>query len=175
MVLHTPPGDAGFSISGARVATGTSTSGGSVTATPLHARPGTKLNEVWATAGYGQIVDPSRCKRIKRSFKRACKRAFHTGCTQYRGRDFWYSGIPFRIRQQLTKDLKAPSPKTIPEHQQTSCTDTLKVFCWNASNGLQFDEWVDWSTQSPYDIILLQETGSGTCCIHPANGPQLFA
>ena len=89
MVLHTPQGDAGFSTSGARVATGTSTSGRSVSATLLHARPGAKFNEVWATIGYGQIVDPSRCKRIKRSFTRACRRAFHIGCTQYRGRDFW--------------------------------------------------------------------------------------
>ena len=149
MILSTPPRRR--SMSGARVATGSSTSGRSANATQPLSRPGTKINKVWATAGYGQIVAPSRCKRIKRSFKRACRRAYFLGYIRYRGRDFWYSDIPFRMRQQLTQDLKAPSSKITLDHQLASFSD--------ASNGLQYDEWLEWSHMSPYGMILLQEIG----------------
>ena len=33
----------------------------------------------------------------------------------------------------------------------------LQVFCWNAGNGLNYDEWLHWCSQSGYDI--LQEIG----------------
>ena len=144
---------------GARVATETSLSGRSANAMPDHSRPGTEIHEVWATAGYGLIEDPSRCKRIKRNFYRACRRAYNLGCTQYRGKDFWYSNIPFRIRQQLSQEIRTPAKKILPPHQQTRSAESLNVFCWNASNGLLLDEWVPWLTQTSYDVAILQETG----------------
>ena len=65
-------------------------------------------------------------------------------------------------------------------------TDTLNIFCWNASNGLLLDEWVTWLTQISYDVVILQETGwrfsnqggflvTGTCCIPMAIEPQFSA
>lgn len=55
------------------------------------------------------------------------------------------------MRQQLTQDLKAPSSKITLDHQLASFSD--------ASNGLQYDEWLEWSHMSPYGMILLQEIG----------------
>ena len=130
-----------------------------VNALPVHTRYGTKIHEVWATIGYGQIMDLSRCKRLKRSFRRACKRAYNQGCRQYRGRDFWDSNIPFRILQQLSQAMQAPSKKILPEHQQTESVASLKKFCWNVSNDLLLEEWVDWMMQNHYDIAILQEIG----------------
>ena len=128
----------------ARVITKTSLGGESVVATPSNPRLGTKVHEVWAILGYGLIVDPSRCKKIKSSFYRACKRAFKYGCIRYRGKDFWYSNISFRIRQQLTQEANTPDVKVRSSIPQTRPTESLNVFCWNASNGLLLDEWVTW-------------------------------
>ena len=149
----------GQSMPGARVTTRTSLGGECIIDLPIHKRPDTKIHEVWATSGYGLIVDPSRCKRIKRSFHRACKRAYKYGCTQYRGKDFWYSNIPFQIRQQLTHESNIPATKVGSSTSMTRTTDSLNIFCWNASNGLLLDEWVTWLTQTSYDVAILQEIG----------------
>ena len=66
---------------GARVITRASLGGESVIDLPMQKRVDTKIYEVWAILGYGLIMDLSRCKRIKRSFYRACKRAYKYGCT----------------------------------------------------------------------------------------------
>ena len=147
----------GQSMPGARVTTRTSLGGECIIDLPIHKRPDTKIHEVWATSGYGLIVDPSRCKRIKRSFHRACKRAYKYGCTQYRGKDFWSSNIPFQIRQQLTHESNIPATKVGSSTSMTRTTDSLNIFCWNASNGLLLDEWVTWLTQTSYDVAILQE------------------
>ena len=125
----------GQSMPGARVTTKTSLGGESVIDLPIHKRPDTKIHEVWATSGYGLIVDPSRCKRIKRSFHRACKRAYKHGCTQYRGKDFWYSNIPFRIRQQLTHESNVPATKVGSSPSMTRTTDSLNIFVGTPPTG----------------------------------------
>ena len=129
---------------GARVITKTSLGGESGDVTLSYLRPDTKFYEVWATLGYGLIMDPFRCKRIKRSFYRACKRTFKYGCIQYRGKDFWYSNIPFRIRQQLTHEAILSDMKVRSSIPPTRPIESLNIFCWNASNGLLLDEWVTW-------------------------------
>ena len=65
------------SMSGVRVVTGSSC--GQSIATSKQNQVGTKLNEAWAFVGSGHISDPSRCKRIKRSFRRVCKRSILHG------------------------------------------------------------------------------------------------
>ena len=67
----------------------------------------------------------------------------------------------------------------------TKTTDSLNVFCWNASNGLLLDEWVTWLSQTSYDMAILQETGwrfsnqwylvISICCIPMAIEPLSFA
>ena len=50
--------------------------------------------------------------------------------------------------------MKVESPTSM-----TRTSDSLNIFCWNASNGLLLDEWVTWLTQTSYDVAVLQETG----------------
>ena len=68
----------------------------------------TKASEVWAMFGYGygQLVHQSRIRRIKRSFRRACKRVLQIGHTSYHGRCFIASDVPFRLRGPLKAEIQ---------------------------------------------------------------------
>ena len=147
-------------MSGVRVVTGTSSCDQSATATYGKTRPGTKINEAWALVGSGHIQDLSRCKRIKRSFRRACKRSLLHGCAQYKGKELWPSMVPFRMKQLLMTEFRS-RPALKPQHVQStpSSSEALRIFCWNASQTLQLDEWVTWCSTQPYEMVLIQETG----------------
>ena len=117
----------------------------------------TKPCEVWAMAGLGHRLPPSRCKQVKRTWKRACRRAVRDGHTQYRGRTLWAHEVPMRFRVFAPSD-DPPKPVSNPLRTISTAND-LRVFSWNAGNGLVYDEWILWSDQSGYDILLIQETG----------------
>ena len=147
-------------MSGVRVVTGSSSCDQSAIATTFEqTRPGTKINEAWTFAGSGHIQDPSRCKRIKRSFRRACKRSLLYGCVQYKGKELWPSMVPFRMKQLLMTELRH-RPAVKPQHVNSmpSTSEALQIFCWNASQSLQLEEWITWCSTQPYTLVLVQET-----------------
>ena len=126
-------------------------------------------------AGLGHRLPPSRCKQVKRTWKRACRRAVRDGHTQYRGKTLWAYEIPMRFR------IFAPSdepPKPVSKPRTVSTASDLGVFSWNAGNGLICDEWILWRDQSGYDTLLIQEIGwifsnqwqtHNWMCIHTAH------
>ena len=117
----------------------------------------TKASEVWAMFGYGQLVHQSRIRRIKRSFRRACKRALQAGHTSYHGRCFTESDVPFRLRGPLKAEIQRSTlqPPTRPAKQSGV---VLKILSWNATRSLSYHEWLAWATGRPEDILLIQES-----------------
>ena len=149
------------SMSGVRVVTGSSSCDQSAkAATSKQNQVGTKLNEAWAYVGSGHIPDPSRCKRIKRSFRRACKRSLFHGCAQYKGKELWPSMVPFRLKQMIMPELRdRPAVKPCVGPSMHSTPKALQIFSWNAFQSLQLDEWLSWCSSQPYTLVLVQETG----------------
>ena len=117
----------------------------------------TKASEVWAMFGYGHLVHQSRIRRIKRSFRLACKRALIAGHTSYHGKCFMESDVPFRLRGPL----KAEIQKSIlqpPSRQAQQSGVVLKILSWNATRSLSYHEWLAWATGRPEDVFLIQES-----------------
>ena len=52
------------------------------------------------------------------------------------GKDFWYSNIPFRIRQQLFQKTRIPAMKVQSTSPPTKTPDSLNVFYW-------MNEWMN--------------------------------
>ena len=149
------------SMSGVRVVTGSSSCDQNAKAATSMQNPvGTKLNEAWAYVGSGHIADPSRCKLLKRSFRRACKRSLLHGCAQYKGKELWPSMVPFRLKQQIMPALRdRPTVKPSVGSSMHSTPAALQIFSWNASQSLQLDEWLSWCSSQPYTLVLVQEIG----------------
>ena len=106
--------------------------------------------------GLGYRLLPSRYKQVKCIWKRVCRRVVRNGYTWYRGKILWTYEVPMRIR------VFAPSddlPKFVSKLRIVSTASDLRIFSWNAGNGLVYDDWILWNDQSGYDVFLIQEKG----------------
>ena len=61
------------------------------------------------------------------------------------------------IYRKQTSHVLAHRP--VPLHTQVSLPDHLQVFQWNASRSLDSAIWIHWCDSSPYDLIIIQESG----------------
>lgn len=133
----------------------------------------TKLHEVWAHSGYGEIHTRPRIVWIKRAYKRACYRALRQGFAEYRGRYLLAADVPWRFKE---------SSRRLPESRQELKTIlTVPGICcmtWNASRALVYEELLHWASTQPLDVLAIQETGwrftvtwstSTWHCIHSAD------
>ena len=106
--------------------------------------------------GYGHVTQPARIRRIKRSFRRACKRALLEGHTTYKGRTFWSVDVAFRNSLKLERSTcAAPSLKRPPQ----SPKEALRFFSWNAGRSLNYHEWLSWCAGRNEDVLFIQESG----------------
>ena len=140
---------------GVRVASFSSRTGRSAEPPPEAPRVCAKASEVWAMYGYGHVQRPSRVRRIKRSFYRACRRAIASTSTSYHGRTLWE--VPARLRSKIIQ-AQNPTPGASAKRLQTE-RPVLKILSWNASRGLVYQEWICWCNSRPEDVIMAQETG----------------
>ena len=142
---------------GVRVANPSSCIGRSVAPTTVEEKACAKGSEVWAMFGYGHVEHRSRIRRIKRSFRRACKRALIAGQTTYRGKYFMASDAPCRLRGQLKIEIHrlSLSPPSRTRQQDGSM---LKIFSWNASRNLNYHEWLAWCGNRSKDVLMIQES-----------------
>ena len=68
--------------------------------------------------------------------------------------------VPFRMKQMIMADLRhRPDQRSKPQPVHSSPSEAIRVLCWNASQGLQLEEWVTWCSSQPFELILVQETG----------------
>ena len=141
-------------ISGVRVAQRTSAlseSGGHPEVSPPSS---TKLHEVWAFGGYGQVSARPRIVRIKRAYKRACYRAMRQGFAKYRGGCLLPAEVPWRFRESFRK-----LPATRKELKPISTAPGIRCMIWNASKALAHEELLMWATAQQLDVLAIQETG----------------
>ena len=127
-------------MSGVRVAQSSSTlseSGGPNVVLPPSS---TKLHEVWAFGGYGQVSARPRILRIKRAYSRACYRAMRQGMAEYRGRWLLPADVPWRFRESFRQ-----LPATRKELKPASTAPGLRCMTWNASKALVYDELLLWA------------------------------
>ena len=117
-----------------------------------------KHHEAWATAGLGLVQFRNRCNRLKRSYTRAYFRSLDTGIAMYNNKLLYPAQVPFRIRQLWTQ-RRRQVPQTPAPHMTPPTSGLLRVLQWNASRSLHYASWLDWCDRSPYDIIIVQETG----------------
>ena len=92
----------------------------------------TKPCEVWAMVGSGHSLSPSRCKLVKRTWTRACRRAVRDGHTLYRGRTLWAHEVPMRFR--VFAPSEDPPRLVVASSRNLRTAEELRVFCWNAGN-----------------------------------------
>ena len=132
----------------------------------------TKLHEVWAFGGYGQVSARPRILRIKRAYRRAYYRAMRQGMVEYRGRWLLPADVPWRFRESFRQ-----LPAARKELKPISTAPGLRCMTWNASKALVYEELLLWATSQPLDVIAIQETGwrfsatwstSEWHCIHSA-------
>ena len=143
-------------MAGARVAQSTlalSESGGQ----PLAPTPSsTKLHEVWAFGGYGQVLARPRIVRIKRAYRRACYRALRHGMAEYRGKLILPADVPWRFRESYRQ-----LPPARKELMPISTAPGIRCMTWNASKALVYAELLIWASAQPLDVLAIQETGWG--------------
>ena len=132
-----------------------------------------KHNGVWATGDFGLISSRNKQIIVKRTFKRACRRALRLGSTMYRGRPFTMHAIPEDMRQHLQAETPPVSQTGFclqssthttqhsisPEHIRRAkmTKPRLSYMVWNAG-GLPYDEFMIWTTQATYDVLIVVET-----------------
>ena len=132
-----------------------------------------KHNGVWATGDFGLISSRNKQIIVKRTFKRACRRALRLGSTMYRGRPFTMHDIPEDMRQHLQAETPPVSQSGFclqssthttqhsisPEHIRRAkmTKPRLSYMVWNAG-GLPYDEFMIWTTQATYDVLIVVET-----------------
>ena len=96
------------------------------------------------------------CEPGKKSYARACQRAFRDGATTYRGRPLYRNQVPPTMLQAIPRRVSERRSHARPEYASSA---RLKIFCWNCS-GLTHcqDQLFHWLTVNSYDIVILQET-----------------
>ena len=143
-------------MSGARVAQSASAlseSGGHPMVLPPSS---TKLHEVWAFGGYGQVSARPRILRIKRAYRRACYRALRHGMAEYRGKLMLPADVPWRFRESYRQ-----LPPARKELKPVSTAPSIRCMTWNASKALVYAELLIWASSQPLDVLAIQETGWG--------------
>ena len=116
----------------------------------------TKLHEVWAFGGYGQVSARPRILRIKRAYRRACYRALRHGMAEYRGKLMLPVDVPWRFRESYRQ-----LPPAQKELKPISTAPGIRCMTWNASKALVYAELLIWASSQPLDVLAIQETGWG--------------
>ena len=127
-----------------------------------------KLNGVWAYGDFGLVASKNTQNILKRSFRRACRRALVEGQTSYKGRVLCSQDVPKDLQLKLQAHMKHSTPST---SQSSTALDSridlgrkvspskprLRYLVWNAG-GLPYDEWMIWASSAAYDLIVATET-----------------
>lgn len=128
--------------------------------TTFHSCPTVKVHEAWALTGLGHIQSRSRCNRLKRSYTRACAQSLREGFATFKGRPLYPHQVPSRIKQIIQSKQPVPKPcKTSVPALPLRPPGHLRAFQWNASRSLDYQTWVHWCDTSPFDLVVVQETG----------------
>ena len=113
-----------------------------------------KISEIWARFGSIHIVSPSRCKRIKRVWHRACRRAVRESHIVYHGRILWAHDIPMRFR--VFQPVAPTSRPRLSAHCRAP-TETAPQFFHGMLAMVFYEEWLFWIDRCGFHILLIQE------------------
>ena len=115
--------------------------------------------------GYGPNTQPDRqcfTQVQKRSYKRACRRAVHTGQTWYKGQCLSITDFPPKLVQSFQG---ANQPRAVAPRLQSTGTSKsrIRILHWNPGGLSQstFLELKYWLRHNPVELVILSETRWG--------------
>ena len=136
----------------------------------------TKPCKVWAMVGSGHSLSPSRYKLIKRVGN---ERADGLSGIDIPNAVIKPCGLmKLILRFRVFTPSEDPPRSVAASSSNFRTAEELRVFSWNAGNGLVYNEWILWNDRCGYDFLFIQEPGcifsnqwqtTNRTCIHIAH------
>ena len=97
---------------------------------------------------------------VKRSYKRACRRAANDGYAWYRGSHIPFDAFPTAMQKNILKDSMQKARPKKTEHPRTSPRSRLNVMHTNVGGlaATRLEEITQWAQTKDIDVLILSET-----------------